>query len=162
MVLQKTGNQDYHKPMKSTLRSTLVLFTVLVAGISLTEAGMTIPANNTATKQTRSCTPTTCTPYRANFERAIANGTIRRPERVPGVEQAIALADRAMTRGDRNEAARRLAQALVILSEEQGTESAIAYERTLEADMKAKKGQPLRTALPLFGRIFPQNRNPFR
>lgn len=148
--------------MKSTLLKPLVLLTVLVAPISLTEAGIAIPALNSATKQTRRCTPRTCTPYRANFERAIANGTIGRPERVPGVESAIAQADRAMTRGDRDEAARRLAQALVILSEEQGTESAIAYERTLEADMKAKKGQPLRTALPLFGRIFPPNRNPFR
>lgn len=148
--------------MKSTKASTLILLTLLVAGISLTEAGMAIPTKYTATKQARSCTPRNCTPYRANFERAIANGIISRPARVPGVEQAIALADRAMTRGDRNEAALRLAQALVILSEEQGTESAIAYERTLEADMKAKKGQSLRTALPLFGRIFPQNRDPFR
>ena len=148
--------------MKSTVRSLLIRITLLIAGISLTEVVMATPANNAATKQARRCTPRTCTPYRANFERAIANGTIRRPERVPGVEQAIALADRAMTGGDRNEAALRLAQALVILSEEQGTESAIAYERTLEADMKAKKGQSLRTALPLFGRIFPQNSNPFR
>ncbi len=148
--------------MKSTVRSLLIRITLLIAGISLTEAVMARPANNAATKQARRCTPRTCTPYRANFERAIANGTISRPSRVPGVEQAIALADRAMTRGDRTTAALRLAQALVILSEEQGTESAIAYERTLEADMKAKKGQSLRTALPLFGRIFPQNRNPFR
>ena len=161
MLLQKTDSSDYHMAMKTILRSPLILLTLLVAGISLTETGIAIPAPNAA-KQTRRCTPRTCTPYRANFERAIANGTIRRPERVPGVEQAIALADRAMTGGDRNEAALRLAQALVILSEEQGTESAIAYERTLEADMKAKKGQSLRTALPLFGRIFPQNSNPFR
>ncbi|HAX76478.1 MAG TPA: hypothetical protein DCY88_11725 [Cyanobacteria bacterium UBA11372] len=148
--------------MKSTLRSHLILLTLLVAGIRITETAMATPANNPATKQARRCTPRTCTPYRANFERAIANGIISRPGRVPGVEQAIALADRAMTGGDRQTAALRLAQALVILSEEQGTESAIAYERTLEADMKAKKGQSLRTALPLFGRIFPQNSNPFR
>ena len=96
---------------------------------------------------------------------------MRAPEDPPAADVVVCestYGDRTHPEGDvmaeldRTTAALRLAQALVILSEEQGTESAIAYERTLEADMKAKKGQSLRTALPLFGRIFPQNRNPFR
>lgn len=148
--------------LPSTVTGTLISLTLLIAGIGLTETAIAAPPANTPTNVPRRCTPRTCTPYRANFERAIANRIIRRPSLVPNVNDAITLADRAMIRGDRNEAARRLAQALVILSEEQGTDSAIAFERTLEADMKAKKGQPLRTVLPLFGRIFPPNRNPYQ
>lgn len=151
--------------MKKTLQpivtGTLIPLAVLIAGISFPETAMAKPVNTTATKQVRRCTPQTCTPYRANYERAIARGIISRPSGVEDVETAISLADRAMAKGDRNEAARRIAQALVILSETQGNQSALAFERTIDADVKAKKGQPLRTFLPLFGRIFP-NQNPSR
>jgi hypothetical protein len=149
--------------VKSTLTKIVMPLTVLIGGISLTQAGMAIPAAiENGLKQTRSCTPQTCTPYRANYERAIATGIIRRPSGVEDVETAISLADRAMSRGDRNEAALRLAQALVILSEKQGNSSAVAFERTLDADTKAKRGQNIRAFLPLFGRIFPTNQNPYR
>jgi hypothetical protein len=148
--------------VNSTLTKIVISLTVLTGGICLTQVGMAIPAIAAAPKQTRNCTPQTCTPYRANYERAIARGIIRRPSGVEDVETAISLADRAMSRGDRNEAAVRLAQALVILSEKQGNSSAVAFERTLDADTKAKRGQTIRAFLPLFGRIFPTNQNASR
>ena len=109
------------------------------------------------TKQAKPCTPKTCTPYRLNYERAIAKGIIRRPSGVPDESVAIKLADEAIAKGNKNEAALRLAQALVIMSEKtpQGTANAQALERSLDEDVRAKHKQSLRAYLPLFGRIFP-------
>lgn len=109
------------------------------------------------TKQAKRCTPQTCTPYRLNYERAITRGIIRRPSGVPDESVAIKLADEAVAKGDKNEAAIRLAQALVIMSEKtpQGTTNAQALERSLDQDVRAKHKQSLRAYLPLFGRIFP-------
>ncbi len=143
---------------KINLKRMLVLLAIPLAAINFTETAI---AQRTST-QIRRCTPSTCTPYRANYEKAIANRTIARPSLVPNENQAISLADRAMAKGDRNEAARRLAQALVIISEEQGTDKAFALERALDSDMKQKRGQSLRAFLPLFGRIFPPNQDPYR
>jgi hypothetical protein len=155
---------DYSKKsMVSWMPDTIarrIGLTLLVVGIGLTPIAMPKVGLVNATPNdtpARRCTPETCTPYRDNYESAIARGIIRRPSSVADVNEAITLADRAMFRGDRTEAAKRLAQALVILSESQGVDSAIAFERTLEADMKSKRRQSLRTALPLFGRIFPLN-----
>ncbi|OKH37111.1 hypothetical protein NIES2119_14935 [[Phormidium ambiguum] IAM M-71] len=109
------------------------------------------------TKQAKPCTPQTCTPYRLNYERAITRGIIRRPSGVPDESVAIKLADEAIAKGNKNEAAIRLAQALVIMSEKtpQGTTNAQALERSLDTDVRAKHKQSLRAYLPLFGRIFP-------
>lgn len=144
--------------MKLNLKSILVLLAIPIAAINFTEPAIAQRTSN----QIRRCTPSTCTPYRANYERAIANRTIARPSLVPDEKQAISLADRAMAKGDRNEAARRLAQALVIISETQGANKALALESALDSDMKQKHGQSLRAFLPLFGQIFPPNQDPYR
>lgn len=119
----------------------------------------TIAQTNSAqfTKQAKRCTPQTCTPYRLNYERAIAKGIIRRPSGVPDESTAIKLADEAIAKGNKNEAAIRLAQALVIMSEKtpQGTANAQALERSLDQDVRARHKESLRAYLPLFGRIFP-------
>lgn len=109
------------------------------------------------TKQAKPCTPQTCTPYRLNYERAITRGIIRRPSGVADESEAIKLADEAIAKGNKNEAALRLAQALVIMSEKtpQGTANAQALERSLDQDVRARHKQSLRAYLPLFGRIFP-------
>ena len=152
------------KKLELLATGTLVPLTILIAGVSLTEVATAVPTVNA--NQPRNCTPSTCTAYRANYERAIATRVITRPSLVADENLAIALADRAMAKGDRNEAARRLAQALVIVSESkkpgQGIAGALAIERSLDADMKNKRGQSLRVFLPLFDRIFPQNKDPYR
>lgn len=98
------------------------------------------------------------TPYRANYEKAIARGIITRPSAVEDEDQAIELARQAIQWGDRDEAAIRFAQALVIIEEkdQDGTIKALAFERRLDADMLEQRRQTLRGFLPLFGRIFPE------
>jgi len=142
----------------STLLKTLISIAVAVAIANLPQTATAKPTAETFTKQARRCTPKTCTPYRANYEKAIAEGIIRRPGTVADESEAIKLADEAVAKGNKNEAARRLAQALVIMSEKtpQGNANATALERSLDADVKAKHGQSLRAYLPLFGRIFPK------
>ncbi|MFB2893179.1 hypothetical protein ACE1CI_09730 [Aerosakkonemataceae cyanobacterium BLCC-F50] len=140
--------------------TTLTKITVIVATIATcTKFPQTaIAQTNTEhfTKQAKPCTPQTCTPYRLNYERAIARGIIRRPPGVPDESVAIKLADEAIAKGNKNEAALRLAQALVIMSEKpQGTANAQALERSLDTDIRARHKQSLRAYLPLFGRIFP-------
>ncbi|MCL1467225.1 hypothetical protein [Argonema galeatum] len=153
------------KKLELLATGTLLPLTIAIAGVSLTEVAEAAPTVNAATNRPRSCTASTCTAYRANYERAIATRIISRPSLVADENLAIALADRAMAKGDRNEAARRLAQALVIVSESkkpgQGIAGALAIERSLDADMKKKRGQSLRVFLPLFDRIFPQNKDPY-
>lgn len=133
---------------------------LFLLAIPIAVDNFTLIANaNDTTKQVRRCTPNSCTPYRANYERAIANGIIRRPSPVPDENQAIALADRAVESGNLNEAAIRLAQAIVIISEKQGNSNAVALERSLDSDIRTKKGQSLRQFMPLYGRIFPVQGN---
>ncbi|MFB2971441.1 hypothetical protein ACE1CD_20945 [Aerosakkonema sp. BLCC-F183] len=150
------------------LRLNKIIFALLmsIAGVKFAEDAIAIPAINAGNKQVKNCTSSTCTPYRANYEKAIADRIIARPSLVLDENQAFALADRAMAKGDRNEAARRLAQALVIISESkkpgQGIAGALAIERSLDTDMKNARGQSLREFLPLFDRIFPADRNPYR
>ncbi|MBE9228228.1 hypothetical protein IQ264_22650 [Phormidium sp. LEGE 05292] len=145
---------------KNTL-TTLTKITVILATIATcTNFPQTTTAQTNSeqfTKQAKRCTPQTCTPYRLNYERAIARGIISRPSAVPDESAAIKLADEAIAKGNKNEAAIRLAQALVIMSEKtpQGTANAIALERSLDADVRARHKQSLRAYLPLFGRIFP-------
>ncbi|MFB2838258.1 hypothetical protein [Floridanema evergladense] len=139
----------------------LIKITVILAAIATCT---TFPQTTTAqtnskhfTKQTRRCPPQTCTPYRQKYEQAIASGIIRRPSGVTDESVAIKLADEAIAKGDKNEAAIRLAQALVIMSEKtpQGTANAQALERSLDTDVRARHKQSLRAYLPLFGSIFP-------
>ncbi|MFB2923476.1 hypothetical protein [Aerosakkonema funiforme] len=154
--------------IKFLLLPAKIIFALVIslAAINLTEDAIAIPAINAGNKQVKNCTSSTCTPYRANYEKAIADRIIARPSLVLDENQAFALADRAMAKGDRNEAARRLAQALVIISESkkpgQGIAGALAIERSLDTDMKKARGQSLREFLPLFDRIFPADRNPYR
>lgn len=141
--------------------TTLTKITVILVAIATcTIFPQTITAQTNTenfTKQAKPCTPQTCTPYRLNYERAIARGIIRRPSGVPDESVAIKLADEAIAKGNKNEAALRLAQALVIISEKtpQGNANAIALERSLDQDVRARHKQSLRAYLPLFGRIFP-------
>ncbi|MFB2939215.1 hypothetical protein ACE1B6_28520 [Aerosakkonemataceae cyanobacterium BLCC-F154] len=149
--------------MLTTLGKITVIL-VAIAAIANSPQTTTAQTNtHNFTKQTKRCTPQTCTPYRLNYERAIANGIIRRPSGVATESEAIKLADEAIAKGNKNEAAIRLAQALVIISEKtpQGTANAQALERSLDEDVKARQKQSLRAYLPLFGRIFPVNKNPY-
>jgi transposase len=93
--------------------------------------------------------------YSIYFERAIANGLIGRPSRVDDKDEAMDLANDAIDDGDRYEAAIRIAQALVIISETESPTKALAFERRLEAKILEQRNQTLREFLPLFGRIFP-------
>ena len=147
--------------MKKTLLSILTIsfipLTVLTVGINLGKPATAVPSNQAV----RNCTPKTCTPYRANYERAIAKGIIRRPSLVAGHEQALKLGDQAISQGKFDEAARRYAQALVIISEDQGSTKALAFERSLDAQVLETKGKTLRQFLPLLERILPFNANPY-
>ena len=106
----------------------------------------------------QSSAPTqTRTNYRINYERAIASGLINRPSPVADEQQAVELAYQALDRGDRYEAAIRFAQALVIISEQEGTANALAFEQRLDTYIEEQQNQTLREFFPLFGRIFPLN-----
>lgn len=147
-----------------TTFSKITVILVAIAAIANFPQTTTAQTNtNNFTKQAKRCTPQSCTPYRANYERAIANGIIRRPSGVPDESTAIKLADEAIAKGNKNEAAVRLAQALVIISENtpQGNANAQALERSLDTDVRARHKQSLRAYLPLFGRIFPANKSPY-
>ncbi|MEW6497861.1 MAG: hypothetical protein AB1589_35980 [Cyanobacteriota bacterium] len=150
------------KPLiRFTLASALVPITVLTVGLGTTRTATATPTNPGA-QAIRSCTPQTCTPYRANYEKAIARGIIRRPSLVSDHYQAIQLGDQALQQSKPQEAASRYAQALVIISETQGNAKALAFERRLEAEFLEGQGKTLRQVMPLFGKIFPVNGNPYR
>jgi hypothetical protein len=147
--------------IRTTLTAALVPLTVLTVGLSVTNAATAAPTNPGA-QAIRRCTSQTCTPYRANFEKAIAKGIIRRPSLVNDQYQAIELGDRAIQRGNLSEAACRYAQALVIISETQGNAKALAFERRLDAEFLEGRGKTLRQVMPAFGRVFPVNANPYK
>ena len=151
--------------MKPSIRSTftvaLVPLTVLAVGFGITQAAAAAPTNP-GTQAIKSCTRESCTPYRANYERAITRSIIRRPSLVTDQYQAIQLADQALQQGNLNEAACRYAQALVIISETQGNAKALAFERRLDAEFLEGRGKTLRQVMPTFGRVFPANGNPFK
>ncbi|HEY9710982.1 MAG TPA: hypothetical protein V6D48_22430, partial [Oculatellaceae cyanobacterium] len=77
-------------------------------------------------------------------------------------QEATELAYQAMDQGDRYEAAIRFAQALLLLSEKDGTQEALAFEQRLDSYLLEQQNQTLREFLPLFGRIFPLNSNLYR
>lgn len=106
--------------------------------------------------------PQNRTPYRINYERAIANGVIDRPSPVVDEQEATELAYQAIEQGDRYESAIRFAQALVLISETQGTTKALDFERRLDAYILNQQNQTLREFLPLFERIFTLNGNLYR
>lgn len=149
------------KAICSTLSATIVPLTVLAAEINLPKPVAASPAIQTpATKQVRGCTPRTCTSYRINYERAIANGVINTPSWVADEEEAIQLAYQAIDRGERYEAAIRFAQALVLISENYNLTKALEFEQYLDNRSQEENGQTLREFLPIFGRIFPQSSSP--
>ncbi|NJK41289.1 MAG: hypothetical protein HC934_07905 [Acaryochloridaceae cyanobacterium SU_2_1] len=92
----------------------------------------------------------TCSPYRINYESAIAQGLISRPSLVNSAYQSRQLFQVAMRRNDRIEAASRAAQYLVILSEDQGKNKADQARKTLEKEMVGYYAQPVEVALPMF------------
>ncbi len=157
--------------MKQAICSTVTaaIVPLLLAGISLSKPVIAKPVlQKLTTKQVGGCTRQTCTSYRINYERAIANGIINSPSWVADEEEAIQLGYQAIDRGDRDEAAIRFAQALVLISENYGSTRALEYEQYLDTTIQEKQGQTLREFLPLFGRIFyqeafpPQTRTPYR
>ena len=157
--------------MKQAICSTLTaaIVPLLAAEISLPKPVTAKPVVQIpATKQVGGCTRQTCTSYRFNFERAIANGLIDSPSWVADEEEAIQLGYQAIDRGDRYDAAIRFAQALVLISENYGSAKASEYEQYLDSTIQEKQGQTLREFLPVFGRIFyqetfpSQTRTPYR
>ena len=142
--------------LQSKVTAILVAMGVLLTGVNLTQAAIATPlVQGGATKQENSSTPTS---YRKNYESAIARGIINRPSTVEDENQAIKLERQALKQGDRDEAAIRFAQALVIISEKDkdGTLKALAFEKRLDADILEQQRQTLRGFLPLFKRIFPE------
>lgn len=141
--------------LQSTVTALLVPVGILIAEINLTQAVMATPVVQTAaTKQENSNNSTS---YRKNYESAIARGLINRPSVVEDENQAINLANQALDRGDRYNAAVRFAQALVIISEKDGVTEALAFERRLNNRFQAERGQTLRKYLPMFARVFPES-----
>ncbi len=77
-------------------------------------------------------------------------------------QEATELAYQAIEKGDRYESAIRFAQALVIISETDGTTNALDFERRLDAYFLEQENQTLREFLPLFERILPLSGNLYR
>lgn len=95
--------------------------------------------------------------YKNGYERAIARGIIRRPSRVSDIDRALDLAYLAIDRRNRREAARRIAQALVMIEERNGTRAALNFERQLNANLKKSFGIGLREYLPFLEVIIPND-----
>ncbi|MCL1467224.1 hypothetical protein [Argonema galeatum] len=145
------------KTVKSTVAAALIPLAVLSAIANFPPAATATPiVEVAATKQLRRDSRRISEDYYINnYERAISRGIIRRPGGVRDAYQALDLAEQALRRGDRNEAARRIAQALVIFEDMNGTGEAVSIERRLDADQVENTGQRLRDRLPLLARIFP-------
>lgn len=143
------------RQLKSTLTAILLPLAVTAGAIVAIEEAQATPVYSMASRSI-------ITPFRANFEEAIAMGLIGRPSLVKDEYHAMVLAENALGKGDRPEAARRYAQALVIISETRGATQALAVERSLDAEMLQDKGQTLRDALPDFGLIFPFEGDPYQ
>lgn len=146
-----------NKIISLALTVTLMPLTVLTAGLSLTQSVIAKPSSGTIAQLVRRCTPQTCTSYRASYEKAIGNGIINRPSSVENEDQAIALAYQALNQDNRNQAALRFAQALVIISENYSPTEALAREQKLDIAIKQQYGAGIRECLPLFATIFPSN-----
>jgi len=145
------------KTVKSTVAAALIPLAVLSAIANFPSAATATPiVGVAATKQLRRDSRRISEDYYINnYERAISRGIIRRPGGVRDADQALDLAEQALRRGDRNEAARRIAQALVMFEDMNGTREAISIERSLDADQVENTGQRLRDRLTLLARIFP-------
>ncbi|MCL1475797.1 hypothetical protein [Argonema antarcticum] len=144
------------KTVKSTVAAALIPLAVLIAAISTEAATATPTVEVAATKQLRRDSQSISENYyRNNYERAISRRIISRPGRVRDAQHAIDLAEQALRRGNRNEAARRIAQALVMVEDMDGTREALDLERSLDDDQVENTGQRLRDRLPLLARIFP-------
>jgi hypothetical protein len=99
--------------------------------------------------------------YRYNWEVAIREGIIKRPSRVPDSETAWRLFLEAYRKGDKYNATRRLAQYLVIYSEEYGVYAALEEERRINRELLRRTGKNIRRLYPLFNQIFPQDDYPY-
>lgn len=99
--------------------------------------------------------------YRDHYQSAIARRIIRKPSNVRNAQHALELADRAIARRNRNEAASRIAQALVMYEQLHGCEAALDLERSLDGDSVERTGQRLEDYLPLLARIFPTPRRTY-
>lgn len=145
------------KTVKSTVAAALIPLAVLSAIANFPPTATATPiVDVAATKQLRRDSRRIFEDYYINnYERAISRGIIRRPGGVRDADQALDLAEQALRRGDRNEAARRIAQALVMVEDMDGTREALDLERSLDADQVENTGQRLRDGLPLLARIFP-------
>ena len=93
--------------------------------------------------------------YTNHYQQAIARRIIRRPCCTRDEDEAIDLAFEAMERGNRNEAARRFGQALVMVEQMEGIQEALELEEELNYNMEDRYGISL-SELPLFRRIFPR------
>ena len=95
--------------------------------------------------------------YKNGYEQAIARGIIRRPSRVSDINEALNLAYNAIDRGNRSEAARRIAQALVMIEQRNGTKAALNFDRELNEKIEEDFGIGLRDYLPLLEIILPSD-----
>ena len=153
------------KRQTPTLLRTLILPLITIA----TGMGVSVPAQaapETTLPETTlrkvDCTPAVCSAFRANYEDAIESDIINRPSLVSDAGEALKLANQAIYWDDRDNAARRYAQALVIISENQGTPEALAVERSLDAQFLRQYEQTLREYMPTFAKIMPIAESPYR
>ena len=100
--------------------------------------------------------------YKNGYEQAIARGIIRRPSRVSDINEALNLAYNAIDRGNRSEAARRIAQALVMIEQRNGTKAALNFDRELNEKIEGDFGVLLREYLPLLEIILPSDEYDYR
>ena len=99
----------------------------------------------------------TCNTYRLGYEKAIAQGIIKRAPLVNGPRDAYAHFQTALRNGDRIEVAIRASQYLVIVSESSSLKIADIERRDLEDRIVKHYQKPVEVAVPMLAVILPLN-----
>lgn len=133
------------------MRKTYLLFTFLLFFTPAATSTLTATASETI------LVAQNYNSYRANWEKAIRRGVISRPSKVNTPEASYRLFFTALRRGDDYNAARRLAQYLVIYAERYGADAALEEESRIDGMMYDRFGTDIRGRYPLFNRIFPSS-----
>ena len=98
-----------------------------------------------------------CNSYRSGYEKAIAQGIIKRAPLVNGPKDAYYHFQNALKNGDRIEAAIRAAQYLVIVSESSSLNQADLERLDLETAITDHYQKPVEVAVPMLTVILPLN-----
>ena len=98
-----------------------------------------------------------CNPYRVGYEKAIAQGMIKRAPLVPGPKDAYISFENALVSGDRIEAAVRAVQYLVIVSETLAPNIADLERLELENVIVNHYHKPVEVSVPMLSVILPND-----